>query len=167
MSALTALVLALLGTYPGVTEGDVDRLAVVAEAIADESAANPVFGTAEDTAIALVAVAKHESGLKEAVQRCRVRGDNGRSIGLYQLMSGRAWQDYTSGEICGNDFVQARLALAVLDRYRTRCEKCGPAFWFRGYAAGDPGLNTRAGRELYHGWLFERTRVKWLGQTQS
>ena len=167
MSALTLLILSLLGTYPGVTEDDVDRLAVVAEAIADESSSNPVFGTAEDTAFALVSIAKHESGLREAVQRCDQRGDNGRSIGLYQLMRGRSWQDYTSGEICGNDWVQARLALTVLERYQSRCQKCGPSWWFRGYAAGDPAVNTRAGRELFHGFLYEKSRVKeWRGLTQ-
>lgn len=99
-------------------------------------------------ALALLAVAQHESGLWRSVQDCSVCVpgqwcDNGRSISLYQLHVGSgAWGDFPREAICSDNRLATDLALRVLRRHRKASD---PAHLFIGYARG--GLR-KAGPEM-------------------
>jgi hypothetical protein len=147
------------------TAEDVDRYTQIAEVVLREAAKNPLWGEPvelqEDgevpahvaaTATLLWAIAYHESGLRQSVRDCRVAGDNGRSMGLFQLMKGWAWQGHSKEEICGSDEVQARLALALLHRYRAMSPHTTPMFWINGYASGNGGLTTQQATGVRHLW---------------
>ena len=160
---LAAFVLsALLALHHGpVSDADQDRYRALADVIVEESVQAPLWPGEVgqlSTALALVAIAHHESGVLERVQRCRVKGDTGRSIGLFQLMKGASWQGHTADEICADDHLQARLALAVLHRAADQCPRCAPAFWFRAYASGNGGRDSAAARATISTW--ERTSRK-------
>lgn len=79
---------------------------------------------AKETAdVLLLAVAFHESGLRESVQDCTYCDtdpracDGGRSMSMFQLMRGRAWGKHTKEEICSDNRLAARLALHWLTRF--------------------------------------------------
>ena len=116
------------------------RLCAVAEdtvAATDGARALPFDGPAAQSAsiVALLSVAYHESGLREDVQDCTVRGDKGRSISLYQLHVGPARHGHTADEICSDNLLATRLAL----RYLARTARRGSVYgMFSGYA-GAPG----------------------------
>jgi hypothetical protein len=139
-----------------------DRLVPVADAVAAVSADAPVFaGDAGDaaTAFALAAIGRHESGLRESVRCCRLRGDQGRSIGIFQVMRGElGWGGHAAEDICASDLLQARLARDVLAYHRDRCAACGPAYLFQAYASGDGGKESDAAKDTQA--LFERTTRK-------
>jgi len=96
------------------------------------------------TAAVLVGIATHEGGLRPEVARCAVTGDQGRSVGAFQLMRGRAWNGHARAEICESDALQASLALRVLGMSR----RTGLDGMLRAYASGSAAVHTRAGREL-------------------
>lgn len=110
----------------------------------------------EATAVALIGIAWHESRLRGDVQDCSYCRKNpkacdvGRSMSIYQLMRGRAWGPYSQKQICSSNRLATWLALRVLVMNAERAET--PRGMFFGYASGDPGRNTRAGRELLNGW---------------
>jgi len=132
---------------------DTDRLRGVAEDITSVSAESTLFcgpRQADATALALVAVAEHESGFWRRVQDCSVCDgvtgwcDRGRSISLWQLHVGSgAWQGFTRAEVCSNNDIAARLALRILERHRKASH---PASLFFGYARG---ARIGAGREMF------------------
>lgn len=113
----------------------------------------------ESTALALLAIAHHESGFRKEVQICDVMGDNGKSASLYQLHQGNSWIDlyrrdennqpikHSKNEICSDNHLATELSLQVLLRFPNY-----PQSMFYSYAGND-GKESKAGRELYHGWL--------------
>lgn len=152
---LSALVLSVLSAFPHPPpEAHAHSLA---DAIATAAHEAPLWATGDAgetpeaipageaaTAAVLVAIARHEGGFRPDVARCLVTGDNGRSVGAYQVMRGRAWDGHTRAEICESDELQADLALRVLAMSR----RAGLDGMMRAYASGDAGRHTRAGREL-------------------
>lgn len=112
-------------------------------------AAAPLPDTPERTALALVEIAHHESGFRREVSDCRVVGARG-DITAFQLLGWWARGGHTRGELCASPRLAARAALVVLATHARRCGSMAAAF--RGYASGDCGRRTRAGRELLEGW---------------
>jgi len=137
---LSVIIIALAARHGHV---DTDRLRGVADDITEVSRESNLFcGPAADeaAALALTAVAEHESGFWGKVQSCEAcyRGspfcDKGRSISLWQLhIGGGAWREYDRPTICGNNDIAARLALRILERHR---KTSTPAGLFVGYARG-------------------------------
>ena len=84
--------------------GPEDRYWQVANAVAAAAEARPVFGTkpnsVRDTALLVLAIYQHESGLLPEVRDCQRKGNGGRSVGLGQLMRGRAWHGHSEEEVC-------------------------------------------------------------------
>lgn len=111
----------------------------------------------EALALALVAIALHESAFSAKVATCEVTGDvplgrkrwEGRSISTFQLHTGRAWDGHRRREICGNPALAAYLAAKVL---RMHAPSGTPGGYFRGYASGNSGMPTTAARRRCATW---------------
>lgn len=109
----------------------------------------------EALALALVAIALHESAFSAKVADCRVTGDRmpwhrpheGRAISAYQMQSS-SWDKHSRREICGNPTLAAYLAAKVLQRYRQSTY----GGFFRGYASGNGGLYTVAASKRCATW---------------
>lgn len=102
----------------------------------------------EATALLLTAVAWHESGFRKDVETCQgplAKGDDGRSIGLFQIMQGKNRQGYSAKEICSDRKLQVRLGLHVLRRAKERCGG-SPLVWLQAYGAGRCDLPHRSAR---------------------
>lgn len=156
---LAALVLAAILAVPFPPPEPHAR--ALADAIADASHAAPLWvtGDAQEegdipageaaTAAVLAGIAYHEVGFLERFARCRCRGaecDFGRALGSWQLNGPLSRDGHDRAAICADDTLQARLAIGVLRRHQARA-KTLPAM-LRGFASGDPGMHTKAAREL-------------------
>jgi hypothetical protein len=139
---LTPYILAaILSTLPSSSrEADRERLeplaVSIAAAIADAKAL-PFRGPAgvEASALALVAIAAHESSFHPEVLDCRKRGDGGHSVTAFQLHDGAAWGELTDVELCGSFDVATPRALRVLTTYGARASS--PQGVFSSYAGGE------------------------------
>jgi hypothetical protein len=136
--------------YRGVnTLDEWSRLFDVATDIADvvEEEGPLCDGPAADecSALALVAIADHESNFMSEVQDCRRTGDAGRSISLYQLQRW-GWGGHDRAELCDSHRLSAELAYRFLRRGALDNA-------MRIYAGRE-----RTGRELYEG--FEKAAKK-------
>jgi hypothetical protein len=137
------------------TDDDRMRLHGVAQdvvAAVEAAPALPFWGPAahEASAVALVAVAHHESGMWAKVQSCEVCNpesgwcDRGRSVTLFQLQGRTAWGGYSRQELCSSNAAATERALAVLARF-SRSPSTGRLF--DGYAGRSLGVG-RAAREI-------------------
>lgn len=142
------------------------RLTAVAADIAEVSSHHPIYcgdAGADATALALVAIADHESGWHPGVQDgslCQPGSkwcDRGRSISLYQLRVGVAWGGHTRTEIDGSNALATRLALRVLSRFAARSVLTEQ---FCGYASGG-FARCKAGDQIaqVYATLLARTHV--------
>jgi hypothetical protein len=116
----------------------------------------------EATGVLLSAIAWHESGYRKDVDVCkgvRSKGDNGRSVGLLQVMAGPNYEGHTSREICGDRRLAIRLGLHVLRRAKDAC-KGGPRSWLQSYAAGGCSIKSASSRDVCS--AFERVGQKHL-----
>lgn len=154
--ALTVVLQSIIGVGLGVATPA--RIKIVSEDIvevvksdfaAKKLKSNLVF---KDAVAMVAAVAAHESGLRMSVENCYHNGDEGRSLGLGQVMRGPNWEGHTQKEICGNRKLQLQLALHVLDR----CWEKTPTHeaTFRCYAAGDAKVFSSSSRNEHA--LFKR-----------
>jgi hypothetical protein len=133
-----------------IADKDPERISAITTAIADAAEADPLFAGehgAEKTALLLLSIAHHESGLRDNVRTCAVKGDGGRSISAYQLNGKWAWGGYAPEDICSSDALQAKLALRVLHRHVANGVR-GVPLLLRAYASGSAGKNTWQSREL-------------------
>lgn len=154
--ALTAALQSVIGTGIGVATPA--RIKTVSEDIvevvkADFDAKKLKSSLVFKDAVAMVAaVATHESGLRMSVENCYHKGDEGRSLGLGQVMRGPNWEGHSQKEICGNRKLQLQLTLHVLDR----CWEKTPSHeaTFRCYAAGDAKVKSSSSRSEYA--IFKR-----------
>lgn len=168
---LTALVLAALlsmirpSTYW--TPVPLEQIEVIADDIALSAALHdgaPFTGPErlQKHALALAAIAIHESNLAQRVVSCRLAGDPlagsgpGRSITVFQLMSGRAWGGHTRDEICSNGPLAAYLAGSILAMHARAGSALGV---FRGYASGDAGRRSDASDRQCKMWTKAAARV--------
>lgn len=170
---LTNLILAAILSLPQPKDPmNLPRLAEDIAYAAELHDGAPFTGPArvEVLSIALVAIAYHESGLRQPVADCRVKGDEGRSVSAFMLMRGASWDGHSQQEICDSQTLAAYLSAKALKRYR---KSRMPISWFRGYATGDPGkradiatkhcktwerLSTKAGLVVS---CWNRTDVRW------
>jgi hypothetical protein len=139
----------MLALHPA-KPGDADRLAPLANAIATEAEASPLWPGetgALRTAMIAASVAVHESGLLDDVRSCKRRGDHGSSLGWFQLHSPFAWGGHSAEEICSDDALQTRLALRIMTIQRDRGVSAPDAI-LRAYASGSAGRDSKAAREL-------------------
>jgi hypothetical protein len=169
MSTLSTIALAgILSLVHPTAQRDINRLSTVAADIAlavDMAPSLPFSGPAarEATALALVAIAGHESGFQARYATCASTGDRlahhgpaeGRSISLWQLMRGWAWGEYSRAEICPETPTDSRplaawLALRVLRLHGARCRRVQS--WFNGYAAGDCSVRSAAATRQCASW---------------
>lgn len=110
----------------------------------------------EALALALVALALHESAFAAPVASCRLTGDRmpwhqpweGPSITLWQLRAGRAWDGHTRRELCRNQALAAYSAVKVLQLY----SQSTYGGMFRGYVSGNGGLYTVAAAKRCATW---------------
>lgn len=114
-------------------------------------------GAQEAAATALVAVAWHESGFKAGVQDCSICTganpwcDRGRSVSLFQLHEGRAWQGHKREALCSDNRLAATLAHRLLTANARKTRNA--IGMFIAYAGSGRGA-VRAGGEIYA--IFER-----------
>lgn len=169
-TTLLTLVLSLLKqpvATPPACEGRACAITKDIIAAVDDAPGLPFDGPAAERAsdVLLLAVAFHESGLREDVQDCtycdRVRGscDVGRSMSMYQLMRGYSWMGHTKEQLCTDNRLASRLALRVL----TRFSKGGPQAMFRAYAgcsALRPACRGAAGLQAQFATLAMRAGVE-------
>lgn len=107
--------------------------------------------TMDDSIPMLAAAAVVESGFREEVERCKLSGDGGRSIGLGQVMRGQNWEGHTKEEICTDRKLQLRLSLHVIDKCWARTPR--PDYAFRCYAAGDAAKKSSTATREHHMYM--------------
>lgn len=152
-----ALMLALQVALPGVGQ---DRLRVVSEdmvSVVNEEFENGTLKSGmsrEDALPMLAAAAVGESALRSDIENCKISGDNGRSVGLGQVMRGPNWKGYTRKEICSNRKLQLKLSLHVLDACWLRDPGVQEAF--RCYTSGNSKKITYASKHEHT--LYKRVR---------
>lgn len=118
----------------------------IAEGVGDAGEVNPFQGEDSDLAfaLALVAIAKHESDFSADVIACRRTGDRhkgqdlheGPSITAFQLKGKWAWGDHSREELCESPRLAAEQAARVFALHGKRCSTKAPLAWFQGYAGG-------------------------------
>lgn len=128
------------GTLP-MDPDDSSRIYGVLQDQVEAAEQRPIFegeASVEATALALAAIAYHESGMKAGVQDCSLCHpgsqwcDAGRSITAYQLHIG-SWGSHTRQELCEDNALATARALKILARYRTAGRS---DLMFCGYAMG-------------------------------
>jgi hypothetical protein len=96
------------------------------------------------TALALVGIARHESGLHPKVQNCTF-GQKDPAISLFALNGPVAFDGHSKREICGDNALAARLSAKALARMRGSGDVLTQA---QGYASGDTRVKSKAAREI-------------------
>lgn len=100
------------------------------------------------TALALAALAFHESRFDPRVTDCRIVGKDHPSISAWQLWGPMSRGLYTRRELCASPRKAAERALWVLSHHARRGGRVRR--WFDGYASG--GRPTKAGRIRCETW---------------
>jgi hypothetical protein len=143
-----------MATYEAIAQGiNAAVEAPIAELPFDGPAAK------EASAIALASIAKNESDFRQEVRDCRIKGDNGRSISVFQLIRGPGRLKYSEKDICLDDELAARLSLNVLTWYKhTGATK----FMFQGYGTGYANLTSQGARNQndYFTWAIAKNKIK-------
>jgi hypothetical protein len=143
-SLLFPLIFSMVARGQQLPDAEVWRIGGIAADVCAVSESAPMFAGddgAMTTALALTAIAWHESRMAERVQRCT--GRPGPSATLWQLEGSVAFGGHTRAELCGDTRLAASRALAMLSRYSTR------GMWaarFAGYHDGS--MRTVAGDEM-------------------
>jgi hypothetical protein len=124
----------------------------IAAVVSDETEPPLFAGPAgrEATGLLLSAIAWHESGFRKDVDTCHgawSKGDNGRSVGLLQVMRGPNYEGHSAKEICADRRLAIRLGLHVLRRAKEACHG-GPRSWLQSYAAGGCGKKSNVERDV-------------------
>lgn len=115
-----------------------------------------------DAAMALVAIASHESGFASDVADCRRTGDHGKSITAFQLLRGPAWGGYSRADLCASPELAAHQALRVLAANGQRART--PLGLFSAYAGHVRGGPSKAARDMCSLWerLVRRPGACWV-----
>ncbi len=168
LAALTLTALLSVCRAPACTEADHPRLASLAAdiaAVVEERAELaawlpgavaplPWGGPAarERAALALVAIASHESALRADVADCRRVGTDLPSVSAFQILLPWAGGPYTRNQICASPRLAAERALWVLAIHAAKCSAA--LCVFQGYASGSRGRTSAAARRQYG--IFEK-----------
>lgn len=121
----------------------------------------------EAAALALVAIARHESAFLPTVETCHVNGDGGRSVSPFQLMRGAAWDGHTRAELCNGGPLATYLALRVLNVYPAKCFARTPQEIFNAYASGSCGAASTAATDICESWVKISAKMGLLGASCS
>lgn len=151
-------VILMFASAHGQSSDDQMRLRAVAqdywEAV-EAAPRTPIHGEAgkEASALALVALAAHESHFWSKVQDCSacVMGgefcDHGLSVTAFQLREGSgAWGVYTREQLCESNVLATERALILLNRHRKAGSTLG---LFKGYAHGGRRQAAKEMDEMY------------------
>lgn len=149
MLARLAVIVAHLGAAHG--HHDTARLEAVARDIWTASGERPAYcgddttdAAQYATALALVGIARHESGLHPLVQSCRF-GQKDPAISLFALNGPVAFDGHSKRAICADNLLASRLAAKALARFKG----CGDVLTqAQGYASGDTTVRSKAAREI-------------------
>jgi hypothetical protein len=123
-----------------------ERLEQVARDFVVESQARPLFvgeAAIEATALALYAVAAHESGFWERVQDCSACYigsqwcDQGKSVSMFQLQGPNAWGGFTREELCSDNAKATHRGRVLLGRHK---KSGSPIGLFVGYGKRKAGV---------------------------
>ncbi len=127
----------------------------------DAAPALPFTGPAarEATIAALLVTAWHESGIRQDVIDCRVRGDRGRSVSAFQLLGPFGRGGRSIALVCSSVEASAAAALEVL----VRQSRCSPLGMWRGYSAGSCAVKSDASSEMCWAWAREAKRIGIVG----
>lgn len=131
-----------------------DSIATDIAAVLSDETEVPLFqGPAgrEATALLLATIAWHESGFRKDVDSCKgalSRGDQGRSVGLLQVMRGPNYEGHSAKEICSDRQLAIRLGLHVLRRAKETCPGAGPKGWVQSYTSGYCGVRSGAAKAI-------------------
>lgn len=120
----------------------------------------------EASALALAVIAFNESGYRQEVRDCRVKGDNERSATVFQLIRGPGRLTYTEKEICSDDALAARLSLNVLTWYMyTGTVKS----IFQGYATGNAAIGSQGSKNQidYFGWAVRQSKIRLVRKPET
>ena len=147
---------------------DEDRLNAITAEVLLQGKETPLFGGRrgiDATALLMLGIAFHETGLQERYERCDCRPgecDNGHAYGLPQLhaehFSGPRRvtdEDYTTADFCAQRVVQWTTQVRALARDKAWCksidpqfEDRGPMIWLGAYNSGQCRAST-AGTMAY------------------
>ena len=140
-SLLFPLIFSMVARGQQLPDSEIWRVGDIAADICSVSEAAPMPVGVMPTALALTAIAWHESRLSARVQRCEGRPLP--SVTLWQLEGRVAFGGHTRTELCADTRLAASRALAMLGRYSRR------GSWharFAGYHDGS--MSTVAGDEM-------------------
>ena len=137
--------------YNGEAEDEAKiRYATIAKAIADET-------QNKQLALFLLTVARHESSFRKDIHTGKVRGDQGRSWGLFQILCGRKANarvpgtKYKAKQIVGDDYDSTRRATHAtgyhLRRIIKRCHG-KPMCVFKGYGGVGKNVSKKTQKRL-------------------
>lgn len=141
-----AVAAAILRLSPGTDVGHASAIAADIAAVSDSA----------DDAAALVAIAWHESHFRPDVDSGKVRGDAGRSWGLWQIRCGSSasCSRYVSDRRLG-----ASRALWLVRKSVGACRRYGSSAALRAYASGSCRKGASASAARVDTW---RTVSSWL-----
>lgn len=107
-------------------------------------------GARQASALALVAIAFHESAFRADVADCRRLGTFEPSITMFQLHGSFARGPHSKTDLCASVRLAADRALFVLAHQGHRCAT--PRQWHSGYASGNCARDVAAGRRQCAIW---------------
>lgn len=143
---------AIIWLSPAVTQ---ERADAIAADIVHVACPEGVTRACRRDVAALLAVAFHESHFREAVDEGTIRGDGGRSWGLWQLQCGRSPR-------CARYLdrrVGAEYALRLIHRSENACRSLGPDAALRVYASGSCKRGAKASAVRVATWAKIETKL--------
>lgn len=95
------------------------RYEAIAADIVHVAEADPIDNDPLRTSLLLAAIAYRESQYRPDVETCKVTGDSGKALGL--------WQTHSSDKVCRDRREAARVALRMIHRSLDACQRLNPA----------------------------------------
>jgi hypothetical protein len=124
------------------------RYEAIAADIVAVAEAEPIDNDPLRTSLLLAAIAYRESQFRHDVETCKVTGDGGKALGL--------WQTHSSDAVCRNRAEAARVALRMVRRSLDVCQRLSPVDRLGMYTHGRCVRNNWHSRDrfkLVNSWL--------------
>ena len=124
------------------------RYDAIAADIATASEADPIDNDPLRTSLLLAAIAYRESQFRWDVETCRVTGDGGKALGL--------WQTHSTALVCRDRKTAARVALHMVRQSLDVCQRLDPRDRLGLYTHGRCVKNNWHSRDRYklvNSWL--------------
>lgn len=117
------------------------RYEAIAADIVQVAEADPIDNDPLRTSLLLASIAFRESQYRPDVETCKVRGDNGKALGL--------WQTHSSDAVCRDRVTAARVALGYVRRSLSACQRLAPVDRLGMYTHGRCIANNWHSRDRY------------------